>query len=88
MKTWLTKIAGMLTRIRWQLSQVGSAIANRRTAVKFELFCQAPSQRAGLQFALKPVTLWESASWELGLDAELHTPIAVLRAYVVLYSLN
>lgn len=88
MKTWLAKTGATLTKIRWQLLQVGSAIANRRTAVKFELFCQAPSQRAGLQFALKPVTLWESASWEFGLDAELHTPIAVLRAYAVLYSLN
>jgi hypothetical protein len=87
-KTWLVKTAGMLTKIRWQLSQVGSAIANRRMAVKFELFCLAPSRRAGLQFALKPVTLWESVSWEFGLDAELHTPIAVLRAYVVLYSLS
>ena len=88
MIVWLGRIVGTLTKIRWQLSRVGSAIAKRRTAAKFELFCLAPSQRGGLQFVLKPVTLWESELWELGLDVELHTPVAVLRAYVVLYSLN
>lgn len=88
MLQWLQKTVGMLMKIRWRLLLIGSAIAKRRTAVKCELYCLAPSQRGGLQFAVKPVTLWGTELWECGLDAELHTPIAVLRLYVVLYSLN
>jgi hypothetical protein len=88
MLRWLQETGDMLTKIRWWLLRIGYAIAKRRTAVKFELFCLAPSRRAGLQFALKPVTLLESELWEFGFDVELHTPIAVLRLYAVLYSMN
>lgn len=86
MLVWLRELRSTLTKTRSRLLLIGSAIAKRRTNARLELFLRPPSQRAGLQFALKPVTLWESESWEFGFVAELHTRMLVLSAYVGVYS--
>ena len=88
MLIWLRELRSTLTKIRSRLWLIGSAIANRRTNARLELFLRPPSQRAGLQFAWKPVTLWESEQWELGFVVELHTRMLVLSVYVGAYSTN